>query len=53
MPELSGDEAFRELQQLIARVESGAVDLNGVDWQDPKQIWIHQFAPRIILFRTK
>jgi hypothetical protein len=38
------EENYKELQQLIARVESGAVNVNGVDWQDPKQIWIHQFA---------
>lgn len=38
------DEEFREIQEMIARVEGGAVNLNGVDWQDPKQIWIHQFA---------
>jgi len=38
------EENFKELQQLIARVESGAVNLNGIDWQDPKGIWIHQFA---------
>jgi hypothetical protein len=38
------EENFKELQELIARVESGAVNLNGIDWQDPKQIWVHQFA---------
>jgi hypothetical protein len=37
-------ENWKELQQLIARVESGMVQLNGVDWQDPAAIWKHQFA---------
>jgi hypothetical protein len=38
------EEQWKELQQLIARVESGGVNLNGVDWQQPVQIWTHQFA---------
>lgn len=38
------EENWKEIQQLIARVESGGVPLNGVNWQTPAQIWQHQFA---------
>ena len=38
------DEQWMEIQQLIARVESGAIPLNGVNWQQPGEIWTHQFA---------
>lgn len=37
-------EQWKELQELIARVESGAVPLNGIDAADPIGIWKHQFA---------
>ncbi len=37
-------EHWKELQELIARVESGAVPLNGINAGDPVQIWKHQFA---------
>ncbi|MBW2462428.1 MAG: hypothetical protein JRH11_12340 [Deltaproteobacteria bacterium] len=37
------DEEFRNIQEMIARVEGGGLNLNGMDWQDPKQVWTHQF----------
>ena len=35
---------WKELQQLIARVEGGGVDLCGVNWQDPVAFWQREFA---------
>ncbi|RLB53747.1 MAG: hypothetical protein DRJ42_11065 [Deltaproteobacteria bacterium] len=37
------DEEFREIQQMIAHVEGGGLNLNGMNWQDPKAVWTHQF----------